>query len=54
MSHKLSEALKAAEDHKLAFDKLEGSIRESDLGISSLATWKANVTITLALGEYQC
>ncbi|KAG1823881.1 uncharacterized protein BJ212DRAFT_1476730 [Suillus subaureus] len=43
MSCKLSEALKAAEDHKLVFSKLEASIRELDLGVSSLATWKAEI-----------
>ncbi|KAG1855622.1 hypothetical protein F4604DRAFT_1932270 [Suillus subluteus] len=43
MSHKLKEAVKAMHEHRLAFEELENSIRESDLGVSSLATWKAEI-----------
>ncbi|KAG2105020.1 uncharacterized protein F5147DRAFT_775339 [Suillus discolor] len=43
MSNKLKEAVKATQEHKLAFEELENSITESDLGVSSLATWKAEI-----------
>ncbi|KAG2056724.1 hypothetical protein BDR06DRAFT_981166 [Suillus hirtellus] len=43
MLNKLKEAVKATQEHKLAFEELENSITESDLGVSSLATWKAEI-----------
>ncbi|KAG2094383.1 uncharacterized protein F5147DRAFT_747814 [Suillus discolor] len=43
MSNKLKEVVKATQEHKLAFEELENSITESDLGVSSLATWKAEI-----------
>ncbi|KAG2066882.1 hypothetical protein BDR04DRAFT_1028956 [Suillus decipiens] len=43
MLHKLSEALKAMQEHSLTFNELEESIKESDLGVSSLAKWEAKI-----------